>query len=155
MNSHPFKRLAKQKVIGIFSSITLHREKAQMAKSHFKDISLCFSTFHELKKHLGNPGKGYAWHHIVEQSQIEKRANFAPELIHNTNNIVRIPSGHNSIHSKISAFYSSKYNFTKGLTVRDWLASKDYAFQFDFGKKKLEEYGKLIRTDNKWIFKSH
>ncbi len=69
--------------------------------------------------------------------------------------IVRIPSGHNSIHSKISAFYSSKYNFTNGLTVRDWLASKDYAFQFDFGKKKLEEYGKLIRTDNKWIFKSH
>ena len=155
MNSHPFKRLAKQKVIGIFSLITLHREKAQMAKSHFKDISLCFSTFHELKKYLGDPGKGYAWHHIVEQSQIGKRANFAPELIHNTNNIVRIPSGHNSIHSKISAFYSSKYNFTNGLTVRDWLASKDYAFQFDFGKKKLEEYGKLIRTDNKWIFKSH
>ena len=38
-------------------------------------------------------------------------------------------------------------------TVRDWLASKDYAFQFDFGKEKLEEYGKLTRTDNKWIFK--
>ena len=99
-------------------------------------------------------GKEFAWHHIVEQSQTGKRASFAPELIHNTYNIVRIPSGHNSIHAKISAFYSSKQDFTGGIIVRDWLATKAYDYQYDFGIRILEQYGKLIPTNNGWTFKS-
>ncbi len=111
-----------------------------------------FGSFEKLKKHIGDPGKGCAWHHIVEQSQIGKRANFTPEMVHNTHNIVSIPSGCGTIHAKISSYYSSKQDFTNGRIIRDWLATKDFDYQFNFGKKKLEEYGKLIATDTGWIF---
>lgn len=124
-----------------------------MAKLQLSSAYTCFDSFNNLKKHLGNPGKGCAWHHIVEQSQIGKRANFTPEMVHNTHNIVSIPSGHGTIHAKISSYYSSKQDFTNGMIVRDWLATKEYDYQFTFGKKKLEEYGKLIATDKGWIFK--
>ena len=124
-----------------------------MAKKRIPSEYVYFDSFNKLKRYLGDAGKEFAWHHIVEQSQTGKRANFAPELIHNTYNIVRIPSGHNSIHAKISAFYSSKQDFTGGIIVRDWLATKDYDYQYDFGIKILEQYGKLIPTNNGWTFK--
>lgn len=113
----------------------------------------CFHSFYALKKFLGSPGQGMAWHHIVEQSQIGKRANFAPESIHNTNNIVPIPSGRNSIHAKISSYYSSKQSFTNGMIVRDWLATKDFEFQFLFGKMILEQYGELIDSNTRYEFR--
>jgi len=113
----------------------------------------CFKSFNELKKYLCDARKGYAWHHIVEQSQIGKRANFPPEWIHNTYNIVSIPSGQNTIHSEISSFYSSKQFFSEGKIVRDWLANKSFDFQFDFGKRVLERYGKLIDTGKGWLFR--
>ena len=125
-----------------------------MAKVQLLSSYICFDSFSKLKKHLGNPRQGYAWHHIVEQSQIGKRANFAPEMIHNIHNIVSIPSGRDTIHARISSYYSSKQDFTDGMIVRDWLATKKYDFQFSFGKEILEGYGKLISTDNGWIFKS-
>lgn len=31
-----------------------------------------FDNFNALKKNLGPAGKGKAWHHVVEQSQIQK-----------------------------------------------------------------------------------
>jgi hypothetical protein len=72
-----------------------------MAKKRIPSEYVYFDSFNKLKRYLGDAGKEFAWHHIVEQSQTGKRANFVPELIHNTYNIVRIPSGHNSIHAKI------------------------------------------------------
>ena len=114
-----------------------------------------FNDFASLKSYMGNPGEGYAWHHIVEQSQIGKRANFDANDVHNVNNIIAIPSGAGSIHSKISAFYSSKTDFTDGLTVRDWLATKSFDEQFEFGKELLEDYGEVIATDNGWVFKPY
>lgn len=114
-----------------------------------------FHSFSALKNFLGSPGQGMAWHHIVEQSQIGRRANFAPEKIHNTYNIVSIPSGRNSIHAKISSYYSSKQSFTNGMIIRDWLATKDFKFQFLFGKMVLEQYGKLITTNVGFKFKPY
>lgn len=122
-----------------------------MAKN--KSNTHSFHSFNALKKFLGFPGKGMAWHHIVEQSQIGKRANFAPERIHNTNNIVSIPSGRDSIHAKISSYYSSKQSFTNGMIVRDWLATKGFEFQFLFGKMILQQYGELIVKNNRYEFK--
>ena len=114
-----------------------------------------FNSFDDLKKYLGSPGEGNAWHHIVEQSQIGKRANFDANQVHNINNIIAIPSGADSIHSKISGHYSSKFDFTNGLTIRDWLATKSFDEQFKYGKDLLEEYGEVIATDNGWIFKPY
>ena len=114
-----------------------------------------FHSFSALKTALGSPGQGMAWHHIVEQSQIGRRANFAPERIHNTYNIVSIPTGRNSIHEKISSYYSSKQFFTAGMIVRDWLATKSFEFQLLFGKMILEQYGELITTDTGYEFRAN
>lgn len=120
-----------------------------------KNNTHSFHSFNTLKKFLGSPGQGMAWHHIVEQSQVGRRANFAPKRIHNTYNIVSIPSGRNSIHTKISSYYSSKQSFTNGMIVRDWLAARNFEFQFLFGKTVLEQYGNLIATNTGYEFKSN
>ena len=78
-----------------------------------------FNSFNKLKKYLGSPGEGKAWHHIVEQSQIGKRADFPITKVNNVNNVIAIPHGSGTIHSKISSHYSSKVDWTDGLTVRD------------------------------------
>jgi hypothetical protein len=112
-----------------------------------------FDSFGKLKGFLGDPGKGNAWHHFVEQSQVGKRANFTSKRVNNLNNIIAIPHGKGTVHSEISAHYSSKFKFTDGLTVRDWLATKSFDFQFQYGKELLEQYGTVTATDKGWIFK--
>ena len=97
-----------------------------------------FSSFDALKKYIGSAGKGRHWHHIVEQSQIDK-SGFDPELIHNTNNIISVDA---ATHAKITGYYSRKnFNFTGGLSVRDWLAGQSYDFQYEFGLNVLRDYG--------------
>ena len=112
-----------------------------------------FKTFNDLKAYLGNPGQGNQWHHFVEQSQIGKRANFNSEQVNNINNVIAISSGSGSIHSKISAHYSSKFDFTNGQTVRDWLSTKSFEEQFEYGKQLLEEFGDVKATEKGWVFK--
>ena len=85
-------------------------------------------------------GEGYAWHHIVEQNA-DNIAKFGAERIHNTKNLIRLPNGKGSIHAKISGFYSSKPYFTNGLTVRDWLKSKSFEEQYNFGLEQLSKFG--------------
>ena len=41
-----------------------------------------FDSFNDAKKFLGSPGEGNQWHHIVEQSQIQK-SGFETQLIQN------------------------------------------------------------------------
>ena len=100
-----------------------------------------YKTFSEFKKVYGKAGEGMNWHHIVEQtpSNIEK---FGPEKIHNINNLVKIPGGKGSIHAKISAHYSSKPYNLDGLTVRQWLSSHSYDFQYKYGLYMLNVYNK-------------
>ena len=93
------------------------------------------------------------WHHIVEQSQLKTdRAGFTPEQIHNVGNVIALPSGKGSIHSEISRYYSSKDLFTGGKTVRDWLSTKSFKEQFEFGKRQLEKFGTVTLEDGKWVF---
>lgn len=105
-----------------------------------------------MKNYLGNPGEGKAWHHIVEQSQVGKRANFSASEVNNVNNIISIPHGSGTVHSKISAHYSSKFDYTDGLTVRDWLATKSFDEQFEYGKELLEQFGEVNATSKGWLF---
>lgn len=100
-----------------------------------------FSSFNALKRSLGSAGRGKQWHHIVEQCQIGK-SGFSKYWIQNSNNVVSIP---NSIHSKISAHYSSKIpGLTRGKTVRDWLASQSFQKQYEYGVKILRQFGVKI-----------
>ena len=99
-----------------------------------------FSSFSAFKRAHGPAGEGMAWHHIVEQNPTNK-AQFAPEALHNTNNVIKIEHGAGSLHSKVSGFYSSKPPFAQGQTVRQWLNGQSYQQQYDFGIKTLKQFG--------------
>jgi RHS repeat-associated core domain len=100
-----------------------------------------FNSFHRLKKYLGSPGVGNQWHHIVEQSQIGK-SNFAKDLIHNVNNVTSISK---DVHEQITAYYNTTtFDFTGGLSVRNWLAGQSFEVQYQFGLEVLEKFGVII-----------
>jgi hypothetical protein len=99
-----------------------------------------FASHRELVKYLGSAGKGRAWHHIVEQTPVNI-ARFGPERIHNINNIVNVPSGAGALHNKISGFYSSKAPGGVG-RIRDWVSSKSFKEQYEFGIKTMERFYK-------------
>ena len=84
----------------------------------------------------GNPkGEKTEVHHIVEQCQATK-SGFSRANIDGASNKVRIPQ---SVHRKISGYYSSKPAEYGGLRVRDWLAGQSFEFQFQYGMKILEQ----------------
>jgi RHS repeat-associated protein len=99
-----------------------------------------YNSFAAFKKDYGSAGEGMNWHHIVEQTP-SNIAKFGPEKIHNINNLVKIPGGKGSIHAKISAYYSSKQYFTGKMTVRQWLSTKSYSEQYEFGLQTLKKFG--------------
>jgi hypothetical protein len=79
----------------------------------------------------------------VEQCQDAAKSgkgNITSYQINSTQNIVKLDAG---THSKISAFYSSKPNISvfNGMTVRQWLAGKPYAFQHSYGLQVLKAFG--------------
>ena len=112
------------------------------AFGRFAGLFTCkgFASFSAFKKAYGAAGQGMAWHHIVEQNA-DNIARFGAEKIHNTKNLIRLPHGKGSIHAKVSGYYSSKSDFTNGLTVRDWLKSQSYAEQYKFGVETLKRFG--------------
>lgn len=84
----------------------------------------------------GNPnGEKTEVHHIVEQCQATK-SGFSRVSIDGASNKIRIPQ---SVHRKISGYYSSKPAEYGGLRVRDWLAGQSFEFQFQYGMKILEQ----------------
>lgn len=97
------------------------------------------SSFRAIKKVIGDAGKGFEWHHLVEQSQIH-RSGFASQAIQNPNNLVRIPS---SVHRQISGYYSSipTSGFTNGMKIRDWLSGQSFEAQYKFGVDVTKRYG--------------
>lgn len=113
-----------------------------------------FDSYDKLRTAYGPGARNENLHHIVEQeqSEMEGLAGFASSKVQNFNNIVSIPSGTNSVHTDISRYYTSKQDFTNGKTVREWLASKSFEEQWEFGIKKLEEYGKVVPTEKGWAF---
>ena len=97
-----------------------------------------YDSFEQLKKAIGPAGKDKHWHHIVEQSQIDK-SGFSPQQIHNTSNIIAVDA---KTHGKISGHYNSKqYGFTDGKSVRDWLAGQSFELQYEYGLGVLREFG--------------
>lgn len=99
-----------------------------------------FKSFSAFKNAMGSAGKGKAWHHIVEQNPANI-AKFGENAIHNTSNLMKLPHGKGTIHARISGHYSSKQPFTGGKTVRQWLNTKSFDYQRNYGLQKLKDFG--------------
>ena len=68
-----------------------------------------------------------------------KKSGFSPELINNTNNIIAVD---HATHMKITGYYANKgFDFTNGLSVRDWLKDQSFETQYEFGIKTLKDFG--------------
>ena len=94
-----------------------------------------YNSYSAFKSANGSAGEGKQWHHIVEQCQARK-SGIDVQLIQNTANIIAIDV---NTHKEISALYSSKADYSKGLTVRNWLVGQSYEEQYEFGLKHLFE----------------
>ena len=114
------------------------RESHRVLRERVSKAGQGFNTFNDAKKAFGSAGEGKHWHHIVEQSQIQK-SGFDSTQIHNTNNLIAIDK---ATHAKISGNYNTKsFDFTGGLSIRDWLAGQSYQTQYDFGMNVLNKFG--------------
>ena len=96
-----------------------------------------FKNFSQLKKYLGDPGKGNVYHHIVEQSQI-KKSGFDPTTVHNVNNVIKVTK---EMNDKLNGYYSQAQSFTNGMKLRDWLAGQSFEIQHQEGLKALKHFG--------------
>jgi hypothetical protein len=83
----------------------------------------------ELIKRFGPAGDGYQYHHIVTQGG-ENANNIPQERLHNTENIIRIPT---LLHEAVNAEYQKKVEDGSGRTVYEWLQTKSYEFQREYG----------------------
>jgi len=86
---------------------------------------------------MGPAGPDMQWHHIVEQTP-GNVAEFGPEAIHNTNNLVPLDT---AVHRQVSGYYSSIQPFTGGQTVRQWLSTQSFDAQMQFGRQVLSDFG--------------
>ncbi|MFC5047672.1 hypothetical protein ACFSTE_05940 [Aquimarina hainanensis] len=102
-----------------------------------------YKSFEAFKRVEGRASPGNNLHHIVEQNGYKKlnEQKFGKTNIHNTKNILDIPSGSGSLHSKVTGHYNSKPAFANGKTVREWLADKSFEFQYNYGIQKLLDFG--------------
>jgi len=124
--------------VAISNPIDVQAAMQPVAKISPHGESVGFKNFRQLKKHLGSPGEGMEWHHIVEQSQL-KKSGFSAHQIHNTNNIIAVNKG---THGKISGRFTTKISDT-GPSLRNYLAGKSYAFQYHEGIRVLKMFGVL------------
>ncbi len=63
------------------------------------------------------------------------QSNFPPEQLHNTDNIVRLPT---LLHEAVNAKYSARGDDT-GMTMYQWLQTRPYDVQREVGLKILRE----------------
>lgn len=103
---------------------------ARLARIGYVSSRTLFRNF----KRLNPAPSGFDWHHVVEQRMFDR---FGP-IIHSRVNLRLISS---SVHTQISAYYSSVQGFTKGLTVREWLSTKSWEEQYTFGINLLRNHG--------------
>jgi len=104
-----------------------------------------YESFYLLKKAIGKlkAKDGHALHHIVEQNGHQKLnpLKFGKKNIHNTKNIIEIPTGAETLHNNVTSHYLRKFDFTNGKTVREWISSKSFQEQYDYGIKILKQEG--------------
>ncbi len=128
-----------QTAIDAFNAMTKDGEYLDDLIAGF-DPTKGFASFTEFKSVFGAAGKDKAWHHVVEQTI--NSGKFAPELLHNPANLFKLPHGPGSIHEAISAYYSSKIpGLTGEKTFREWLSTKSFMEQFEYGIEVIKTFG--------------
>jgi hypothetical protein len=96
-----------------------------------------FKSFRVFKRAMGSAGEGKSWHHIIEQHAGNVKR-FGAEALHNTENVIKVET---KLHTKISAYYSSKQRGTGFMVVREWLRTQSYEQQRAFGLEVLRKFG--------------
>jgi hypothetical protein len=96
-----------------------------------------FKSFRIFKRAMGSAGEGKSWHHIIEQHTGNVKR-FGAEALHNTENVIKVET---KLHTKISAYYSSRQPDTGNMVVREWLRPQSYEQQRAFGLKVLRKFG--------------
>ncbi len=138
--------LASGVAYGITSAIT-GGSSATMTGTEKVSNGTGYKSFDAFKKANGPAGENQAWHHIVEQHS-DNIAKFGAENIHNTGNLVNIPSGYQgSLHSKVTGFYNSlQPNVTNStsMTIRQWLSTQSFDAQYKFGVDTLLQFAKEL-----------
>ena len=107
------------------------------------NIGQGYSSFDAFKRAEGAAGAGQAWHHIVGQ-QAANVAKFGSQLINNTNNLIRLPTGAGTIHQQITNYYNSIDPNATGSTtmrVREWLSTQSFEAQWKFGIELIKRFG--------------
>ena len=102
-----------------------------------------YNSHSSMVYHEGPAGPGKAWHHIVNQTPTNIQR-FGARVIHNTNNLIKLPHGGETIHQKISNHYRSsipQITGTSNLRVSQWLETKSFEFQWKYGIELLQELG--------------
>ncbi len=99
--------------------------------------SVGFRSFSAFKRAFGPAGDSLNWHHIVEQTSANV-ARFGAEALHDPANLMRLDQ---ATHLQLSGLYSSKQPFAEGLTVRQWLSTKSFIEQREFGFEMLRRMG--------------
>lgn len=92
-----------------------------------------YNSFSEYKRNEGSAGPGKDWHHIVEQNPANK-AQFSPQQLQNTNNIVSLPK---DVHRQISGYYSSKSAGPGSATRRQIISQQNFSTQMEMGKEVM------------------
>jgi hypothetical protein len=93
----------------------------------------------DLSKRFGPAGDGYQYHHIVTQGGTNA-ANIRPELIQNTDNIVRLPT---LVHEAVTAEYQRPARADPTKKLYEWLQTQPYSLQRADGLRILRELGIL------------
>jgi hypothetical protein len=105
----------------------------------------------QLAKMYGSAGPGWEYHHIVTQGGANLQ-NISPELLHSTENIVRIPT---LLHEAITGIYNSKISNLdledlgltdfdipeSGMTLQNWLQTQPYEVQLRIGIQIMRSLG--------------
>jgi len=104
-----------------------------------------YVTFDAFRRAYGSAGEGMNWHHIVEQ-HAGNIARFGAERIHHLGSKVKVEAGMlGMLHNEISRYYSRSDPFLTGeQTVRGWLQTKGWAFQYHFGLEVLVRFAKQL-----------
>jgi hypothetical protein len=85
-------------------------------------------------------GRGYEWHHIVEQNP-SNRKKFGDAMIDDPSNLVRVPR---LKHEEISGEYSRPSDDgTNGPSLREKLSQEDFGTQREAGLAALRKHGVL------------
>ena len=66
---------------------------------------------------------------------------FGKTNIHNTKNIIDIPTGSGSLHDAVTRHYGRIHPFTNGKRFREWISDKSFQEQYDIGLDVLRQYG--------------